>query len=147
MPHEPDAPTMSRPSPINGLHHVALRVTAFNECLKFYTELVGMQVEWQPDSDNAYLTSGSDNLALHRHNITNGDSDHGRLDHIGFILNTPEQVDQWHSYFVSQGITITHPPKTHRDGARSFYCLDPDNTTLQMIYHPPLCQNQAIPKE
>ena len=27
---------------------------------------MGMQVEWRPDPDNVYLTSGNDNLALHR---------------------------------------------------------------------------------
>ena len=29
-------------------------------------------------------------------------------------------------------------PKTHRDGARSFYCADPDGNVVQMIFHPPI---------
>ena len=28
--------------------------------------LLGFAVEWEPDPDNVYLTSGCDNLALHR---------------------------------------------------------------------------------
>ncbi len=33
-------------------------------------------------------------------------------------------------------------PRTHRDGARSFYCYDPDGTLVQMIHHP-----QVVPWE
>jgi hypothetical protein len=29
-------------------------------------------------------------------------------------------------------------PRTHRDGARSFYCYDPDGTVVQVIHHPPV---------
>jgi hypothetical protein len=29
-------------------------------------------------------------------------------------------------------------PRTHRDGARSFYCADPEGTVVQVIFHPPL---------
>ena len=35
-------------------------------------------------------------------------------------------------------VRIKSEPKTHRDGARSFYCHDPENNLLQMIYHPPI---------
>ena len=55
-----------RPPATAGMHHVALFVQAFDECVTFYTELLGMEVEWHPDADNVYLTSGSDNVAIHR---------------------------------------------------------------------------------
>lgn len=48
-----------------------------------------MQIEWQPDGDNYYLTSGNDNLALHKASPA-FKADQGQyLDHIGFILQTP----------------------------------------------------------
>jgi hypothetical protein len=31
-------------------------------------------------------------------------------------------------------------PRTHRDGARSFYCRDPEGNLVQMIYHPPIAR-------
>ena len=37
----------------------------FEECLKFYTDVIGMKVDWKPDDENVYLTNGLDNLALH----------------------------------------------------------------------------------
>ena len=51
---------------IRGLWHVALRVTDLRRSRAFYEGLFGMQVVWAPDPDNLYLSSGSDNLALHQ---------------------------------------------------------------------------------
>lgn len=124
------------PPATSGLHHVALYVEDLAACERFYVELLGMQVEWQPDADNLYLTSGKDNLALHR--AEGGLEGRQRLDHIGFTLRQPEDVDQWYSFLSEKGVRMKTPPKTHRDGARSFYCLDPGGTLVQMIYHPPL---------
>jgi catechol 2,3-dioxygenase-like lactoylglutathione lyase family enzyme len=130
-----------RPARTAGLRHVALFVTEFEQCLDFYTRLLGMEIEWQPDPENVYLTSGNDNLALHKAHVESADVGQ-RLDHIGFILDTPEQVDEWHQFFVDNNVTIRNVPKTHRDGARSFYCVDPDGVVVQMIYHPPISKGK-----
>jgi len=127
---------MEKPTPTRGIHHVALNIVDLVACERFYVELLGMQVEWRPDADNVYLTSGSDNLALHR--VTESMTGPQQLDHIGFILNSPADVDQWYAFLQEQAVPIKKEPRTHRDGARSFYCLDPDGNTVQLIYHPPL---------
>jgi catechol 2,3-dioxygenase-like lactoylglutathione lyase family enzyme len=127
---------MHRPLPTTGLHHVALFVKKFADCAYFYTELLGMRVIWQPDDDNVYLTSGNDNLALHRAPTHFVPAAHQRLDHIGFFLCERNAVNDWHRYLSSHGVIIKAPPKDHRDGTRSFYCLDPDNNKVQMIYYP-----------
>ena len=49
-----------------GIRHVALNVRDVAESVRFYSDVLGMKLEWMPDPDNAYLTSGQDNLALHR---------------------------------------------------------------------------------
>jgi len=133
---------MNRPEATLGLRHVALTVDDLAASEHFYVELLGMQVEWRPDPDNLYLTSaGQDNLALHRR--TDGAAAGGAqvLDHIGFILPSPAQVDAWHDFLAAHGVTIKAAPRTHRDGARSFYCADPAGTVVQMIYHPPIAGN------
>jgi len=127
---------MTRPPDTAGLHHVALYVEDLAQCEQFYVQLLGMKVEWRPDAENVYLTSGSDNLALHRGKGAPGGNQ--RLDHIGFILRRPEDVDAWYAFLLAHDVPIKTQPRTHRDGARSFYCQDPAGTTLQMIYHPPL---------
>ena len=72
-----------RPPPTRGMRHVALFVTDLEASEAFYVDLFGMDVEWRPDDDNVYLTSGNDNLALHR---VLGDGSSGQLDHIGFFI-------------------------------------------------------------
>lgn len=133
-----DQDIITRPEATSGLRHVAFFCEKLEECLKFYTNIIGMEIEWQPDVDNYYLTSGNDNLALHRADINFEAGQHQYLDHIGFILDTPDMVDKWYEYMVSQSIIIKTQPRTHRDGARSFYCEDPDGRVVQMIYHPPI---------
>lgn len=127
---------MQKPRPTQGLRHVALYVKKFIECEHFYTHLLGMSIDWQPDEDNLYLTSGSDNLALHRAPPNFTPAEHQHLDHIGFFLETPEDVDAWFLYLQTEGVLIKKTPKNHRDGTRSFYCEDPDGNIVQMIYYP-----------
>ena len=126
----------SRPA-MAGLRHVALHARRFEQTLAFYRDVFGMRIEWQPDEDNAYLTSGVDNLAIHRASgavATTGQ----RLDHIGFLVDDPADVDRWHDYLLARGVAISAPPRDHRDGARTFYCKDPEGATVQIIFHPPL---------
>lgn len=130
-----------RPGTTAGMRHVALFVDRFEECLDFYTRLLGMQVEWHPDADNIYLCSGNDNLALHR---VPGPAaaDGQRLDHIGFIIDAMDDVDRWQAFLEAEGVTLLTEARTHRDGARSFYCEDPAGTKVQLIYHPPLSRGR-----
>ena len=127
-----------RPPATAGLHHVALNVKELEACERFYTELLGMRVEWRPDADNVYLTGGNDNLALHRATSAIDPKAPQRLDHIGFVVNEIGEVDAWFEFLRSKGVKILKEPRTHRDGARSFYCQDPDGNVVQLIYHPPL---------
>ena len=130
---------MARPNPTAGMHHVALFVSDLAACEHFYVELLGMAVEWRPDEHNVYLSSGSDNVALHQ--LVADYSGPQHLDHIGFILNEPAEVDEWFAFLSAHGVRMKTNPRTHRDGARSFYCLDPAGNTVQMIFHPPLSKN------
>lgn len=126
-----------RPAKTLGLRHVALFVANLEECVDFYTRLIGMNIEWQPDPDNVYFTNGNDNLALHR---WQGDAmpKVQTLDHIGFVLPDMQSVDEWHVFLQAAGVIIKKAPKVHRDGAKSFYCVDPAGTLVQMIFHPPI---------
>lgn len=127
---------MQKPKPTLGLHHIALYVTDLSACVEFYTELLGMKIIWQPDADNVYLTGGTDNFALHRAKANFHPDSHQRLDHIGFFLQKPQDVDEWYEYLKSHDVDIKALPKDHRDGTRSFYCADPDGNIVQMIYYP-----------
>lgn len=129
---------MKRPAATAGLRHVALYVRNLDAAEHFYVQLMGMQVEWRPDPDNVYLTSGNDNLALHQAADDFKPGEQQVLDHIGFIIREPAQVDEWYDYLLSHGIEMKTEPRSHRDGARSFYCVGPENVIVQIIYHPPI---------
>lgn len=120
------------------MHHVALNVPDLEACEHFYVELLGMSVEWRPDENNVYLCSGNDNLAIHRFPDNVEARGPQSLDHIGFILKTPELVDDWYNFLNTHHVPMKTRPRTHRDGARSFYCEDPAGNVVQMIFHPPL---------
>jgi catechol 2,3-dioxygenase-like lactoylglutathione lyase family enzyme len=128
---------MNRPSPHLGLRHLALFVVALEETKHFYTDLLGFEIEWEPDRDNIYLTSGSDNLALHRASAEPS-SRETVLDHLGLLVRDADDVDAWARFLESHGVTLATQPRTHRDGARSFYVNDPDGNRIQFIYHPPI---------
>jgi catechol 2,3-dioxygenase-like lactoylglutathione lyase family enzyme len=121
-----------------GLRHVALNVRDVHRSLNFYSTVLGMKLEWMPDEQNAYLTSGEDNLALHQLPAGQEPGPVQMVHHIGFVVRRPGQVDEWAERVRSHGIALAAEPKTHRDGARSFYFHDPDGLLIQLIYHPPI---------
>lgn len=125
---------------VQGLRHLALRVTDLGRSRAFYEKLFGMRVVWQPDEDNLYLSSGSDNLALHQipaGELTQYRSGRGQfLDHFGFIMESPESVDRLFEEVERTGARIVQPPKRHRDSSYSFYLADPDGNMIQVLYEP-----------
>jgi catechol 2,3-dioxygenase-like lactoylglutathione lyase family enzyme len=131
---------MQRPPATAGLRHVALYVQDLAGAEHFYVDLLGMQVEWRPDADNVYLSSGNDNLALHRSD-REVEQPAQTLDHIGFILKSADDVDAWYEFLQANGVEMKSAPRSHRDGARSFYCVGPQQVIVQMIYHPPLANS------
>lgn len=128
---------MSLPRPQHaGMRHVALNVKDLALVESFYVDLLGFDIEWRPDEDNVYLSSGVDNLALHVLDDTGSKAQ--ALAHIGIIVDKIEQVDEWYDYLLENGVKMLNQAKTHRDGARSFYCSDPEGVVVQFIFHPPL---------
>ena len=117
-----------------GLRHLALRVRDPQASKRFYCDLFAMRVVWEPDPDNVYLSSGTDNLALHRQTVDGP----GALDHLGFIVDSKDEVDRLARRFGEQGVPISAAPRDHRDGSRSFYCSDPDGLSIQVLYEPTL---------
>ncbi len=143
--------TMTHPGHL-GLRHAALRVTDLKRSRAFYEHMLGMNVVWEPDGDNVYLSSGHDNLALHQ--IGAGELAAYRpakaqfLDHLGVIVESPQAVDALYREIgpkiESFGGRIAKEPKPHRDGSYSFYFSDPDGNVIQALYEPTISKLQWI---
>jgi catechol 2,3-dioxygenase-like lactoylglutathione lyase family enzyme len=125
-----DAPI---PRSLRGLRHVALKCRHIAETERFYVDLLGYRVEWRPDPENIYLTNGEDSLALHADAAAGAET---RLDHIGMMLEAPDDVDAWSAHLGAHGVPLLSAPRTHRDGCRSFYAQDPEGTRIQFLWHP-----------
>lgn len=124
-----------------GLRHVALNVFDVATCAAFYQKIFDMKIDWQPDTQNIYLTSGHDNLALHQVAKCVRERASQRLDHIGFFVESPHAVDEWLLFLKRNNVRIMKEPKTHRDGARSLYCADPEDNVIQIIHIPSFSQH------
>lgn len=130
---------MSRITGLKGMRHIALKVQDIEQSKKFYQEILGMDVVWEPDAQNVYLSSGCDNIAIHE--VPESflkTAEERQLDHLGFVVESINRVEELESQFRSQGVKIIHPFKIHRDGSASFYCADPDGVVIQMLYEPTL---------
>jgi catechol 2,3-dioxygenase-like lactoylglutathione lyase family enzyme len=134
---------MSRIAGLKGMRHIALKVTDVARSKSFYQDILGMEVVWEPDPQNVYLSSGCDNIALHEvsRNFATGATEQ-QLDHLGFVVATIDQVKQLEETFRASGVKIVHPFKVHRDGSASFYCADPDGIVIQMLYEPHLSSQE-----
>ena len=130
---------MGRIAGLKGMRHVAIKVKDVARSKDFYQEILGMDVVWEPDAENVYLSSGCDNIAIHRvsANFAN-DAQEKQLDHLGFVVESIERVKELEQEFTAKGVRMVHPFKIHRDGSASFYCSDPDGIVIQMLYEPQL---------
>ena len=130
---------------LEGMRHIALRVTDIRASRRFYIEQFGMELVWTPDEGAVYLSSGVDNLALHQ--IPAGEpipkDAAQRLDHFGFIAENEAVVDAFHARMKQDGVPIVKPPKRHRDGSYSFYLADPDGNVIQILYEPRISRKRS----
>ena len=104
-----------------GLRHLALRVRDVQVSQSFYEQVFGMKVVWHPDEENVYLSTGLDNLALHQYPKEDvsrlGPAHLHPLDHMGFLMASPEDVENFYKEISQQNVTIVKPL------ARPTYCL------------------------
>jgi catechol 2,3-dioxygenase-like lactoylglutathione lyase family enzyme len=124
-----DAPAVR----VSGLRHLALRVRDVGRARAFYADTFGMRVVWAPDERNVYLSSGTDNLALHQDPETRAG---GALDHLGFLVATAEDVHAAAAALRARRVPLVREPAVHRDGSVSCYCHDPDGNLVQILYIP-----------
>src|SRR4030095_5782997 len=108
------------PTLLLGLRHVALNVRSVRRSMNFYSTVLGMKLEWMPDEQNAYLTSGTDNLALHELPEGHQPGPVQLIHHIGFLVRQPQDVDEWAERIRANGIHLAAEPKTHRRRCQIF---------------------------
>ncbi|MBT4963761.1 MAG: VOC family protein [Francisellaceae bacterium] len=123
-----------------GLRHIALRVNNIEACVDFYTQVLGMKLEYKTEG-YAYLTTGDDNISLHEDGTIQFSSPQ-RLEHFGFSCSCPGDVDEWFSHCKKNNANIQGPPNTFGVGTRGFSVFDPSGNEVEFTYHPPMIEKQ-----
>jgi catechol 2,3-dioxygenase-like lactoylglutathione lyase family enzyme len=122
----------ARPKPFNGLRHLAIEVPKFEECLVFYTEILGMKILRRASDNLIYLGCGSDVLSLGR---LQGEDPGvgGYVDHYGFVADTKQDLEDWFQFLKAQGVNVLDVPHHRSGGQRDPADLSPGHfgATLQ----------------
>ena len=125
----------TRPKPFNGLRHLAIVVPNYEECITFYSEVMGMEILRRASDNLTYLGCGNDVLSLGRM-LKEDTGPGGYVDHFGFIVDSKEDLQDWYDFLKAKGVPLLDEPHDHSDGARSFHCTDPAGNVIQPLYHP-----------
>jgi 2,3-dihydroxy-p-cumate/2,3-dihydroxybenzoate 3,4-dioxygenase len=87
--------------------YVALNVSDLDQSVKFYRDLVGLQLEERVGDDMAFLRCSDDH-----HNLVLCQSDEPGIKRLAFELESPDDVDRARHYIVEQGWTLEEVPAT-----------------------------------
>jgi catechol 2,3-dioxygenase-like lactoylglutathione lyase family enzyme len=125
---------------VQGIDHVALSVSDLEKSLKFYTEVLGLQIserEYQKPGTEYFLDCGTALVGLiqgdnngHKHFLQ--DSGLGG-NHFSFRAHTSD-FDRIVEEIKARGITVTFLKK--REKSWSLYFLDPDGNKLEITAWP-----------
>lgn len=120
-----------RPS---GLHHLTLRVNRIKEADDFYQRVLGFElVRKMGQSMSVFRIGEQDTLVLVEAETSyDAQSRDFRMDHFGFYLDTPEQVDDLAEKLQEEGIRLISGPSNRKHG-RFFFITDPDGNMIEFF--------------
>ena len=127
---------------IEGVHHLRLTVSDVERSIRFYTEVFGFEVRMRFGQNSVLLFGGGIGLGLNTpwHEISDEEQrfDEARvgLDHLGFRVNSPDEVRAGAEHLDS--LSIPHSgvkPGRLPDSALVVF-RDPDNIQLEFYYSP-----------
>ncbi len=119
------------------LHHVSLVVADTARALRFWRDLVGLEVlPERPDLGypGAWLDLGG-GQQLHLLEVPNPDPVTGRPAHVGrdrHLALAVEDLDAWAARLEAAGVAFTRS----RSGRRALFCRDPDGNGLELVEMP-----------
>ena len=129
---------------INGIAHVALTVSRFEQCVPFYESLLGFMGLTQIFKGNEFLyyVGGRTAIAIQRCDEQHKDEQFIQarvgLHHICFRARSREDVDAVHEFLLNNSAAIIHPPQ-EGPWAPGYYSLlfeDPDGIRLEINHVP-----------
>lgn len=115
-----------------GLNHITLRVNNIEKAEQFYSELLGFKIEKKMGRSMTVYRIGKDSLVLVEAETEYDKSSRDyRVDHFGFFVDTPEQIDELAVFFREQEVTILSGPSNRKNG-RFIFISDPDGNMIEI---------------
>ena len=126
---------------IKGICHFGLSVADLDESVRFYTEVLGLEVSERREKD-AFFNIGQDDVlaliqypgGLERFDAEMRPKNRGKaFTHFGLTATSVEAVFEFQEHLQHCGVKIVKEAYERWDGA-SVYFLDPNGYTLEFIY-------------
>jgi catechol 2,3-dioxygenase-like lactoylglutathione lyase family enzyme len=119
----------------SGINHITIRVNKIERAEEFYGEILGFeQVRKMGQSMAVYRVGDEDTLVIVEAETSyDPNSRDFRVDHIGFYLDSPDQVDEMAKYFREKEVTILSGPANRKKG-RFLFVSDPDGNMIEFFH-------------
>lgn len=119
----------------SGLNHITIRVNNIERAEAFYGDILGFDlVRKMGKSMAVYKVGNEDTLVLVEaetgYDPTSRDY---RVDHFGFYVDSPGEVDEIAEYLREKEVTILSGPANRKRG-RFVFISDPDGNMIEIFF-------------
>ena len=118
-----------------GINHITIRVNKIEPAEEFYGGILGFELVRKMGRSMAVYRVGHEDTIVIVEAETSYDpnSRDFRVDHFGFYLNSPEEVDEMEAYLRDHEVTILSGPANRKNG-RFLFATDPDGNMIEFFY-------------
>lgn len=129
---------MSQPSfKPSGINQITLRVNRIEAAEQFYQQILGFElIRKMGRSMAVYKVGARDTIVLVEAETSfDPSSKDYRVDHFGFLVDSPAQVDEMAAFLREHEVTILSGPANRKKG-RFLFISDPDGNMIEIF-----CEN------
>jgi catechol 2,3-dioxygenase-like lactoylglutathione lyase family enzyme len=119
----------------SGINHITIRVNKIERAEEFYGDILGFELVRKMGQSMAVYKVGKEDTLVIVEAETSYDpnSRDFRVDHIGFYLDSADQVDEMADYLKKNEVSILSGPANRKKG-RFLFISDPDGNMIEFFY-------------